>query len=180
MLFNFANPRTTNRLLTFIPLFGKTIPASLMTGPDGALPFVFQNSTGMRSRWKFAASFSQTTNHRKLFVYYMPKKFIILNSPAILPGSVAKSAKSHVSACTKKEKNAGDTEIEIAPLSERIRFILQIIQRQPVKSTTMNYLILYDIEKNKVRNLVAKYLLSRGCIRIQKSVFLAHTEHKKF
>jgi CRISPR-associated endonuclease Cas2 len=81
---------------------------------------------------------------------------------------------------TKKEIKAGDTEIEIAPLSERIRFILQIIQRQPVKSTTMNYLILYDIEKNKVRNLVAKYLLSRGCIRIQKSVFLAHTEHKKF
>ena len=44
----------------------------------------------------------------------------------------------------------------------------------------MNYLILYDIEKNKVRGLISKYLLSRGCIRIQKSVFLAHTDHRKF
>lgn len=44
----------------------------------------------------------------------------------------------------------------------------------------MNYLILYDIEKDKVRTLVAKYLLSKGCIRIQKSVFLAHTDNKKF
>lgn len=66
------------------------------------------------------------------------------------------------------------------PLAVRIRLILKIIQNEPIKATTMNYLILYDIEKNKVRGLIAKYLLSRGCIRIQKSVFLAHTDHQKF
>jgi len=71
-------------------------------------------------------------------------------------------------------------ELSLEPLSERIPVILGIIQRQPLKATTMNYLILYDIEKDKVRNLIAKFLLSKGCIRIQKSVFLAHTDHKRF
>lgn len=71
-------------------------------------------------------------------------------------------------------------DLDLKPLPERIRFIVNIIQNRPVKSTTMNYLILYDIQKDKVRNLIAKYLLSKGCIRIQKSVFLAHTNHKKF
>lgn len=71
-------------------------------------------------------------------------------------------------------------EWELKPLPERIQLILRIIQQQPLKATTMNYLILYDIENDKVRHLIAKYLLSKGCIRIQKSVFLAHTDHKKF
>ena len=71
-------------------------------------------------------------------------------------------------------------DAEMQPLNDRIRKILQIIQDRPLKATTMNYLILYDIEKDKVRTLIAKYLESKGCIRIQKSVFLAHTDHKKF
>jgi CRISPR-associated endonuclease Cas2 len=66
------------------------------------------------------------------------------------------------------------------PLPERIRAILGIIQAAPKKATEMNYIIMYDIEKNKVRNLVAKYLRHQGCIRIQKSVFLMHGSHKKF
>jgi CRISPR-associated endonuclease Cas2 len=69
---------------------------------------------------------------------------------------------------------------ELLPLSARIEKILNIFQGQPLKSTTMNYLILYDIENNKVRRLVAKYLLKRGCVRVQKSVFLVHSDHKKF
>lgn len=80
------------------------------------------------------------------------------------------------------DKRDADTNDELAlkPLPVRIAVILGIIQKNPLKSTTMNYLILYDIEKDKVRNIVAKYLLSKGCIRIQKSVFLAHTDHNKF
>lgn len=65
-------------------------------------------------------------------------------------------------------------------LPERIQKILNIIRDKPKKATTMNYLILYDIEKDKVRNLISKFLIKNGCIRIQKSVFLAHTNHKKF
>ena len=71
-------------------------------------------------------------------------------------------------------------EDDLKPLPDRIKMILGIIRSKPIKSTTMNYLILYDIEKNKVRTLISKYLISMGCIRIQKSVFLAHTDHQKF
>lgn len=79
-------------------------------------------------------------------------------------------------------ENAPETEdnLDLAPLPERIKKIIGIIQDKPVKSTTMNYLILYDISNNKVRTLIAKYLESKGCIRIQKSVFLCHSTHKKF
>jgi len=44
----------------------------------------------------------------------------------------------------------------------------------------MNYLIMYDIQNNKVRTLVAKFLIKSGCVRVQKSVFLVHSDHKKF
>lgn len=35
------------------------------------------------------------------------------------------------------------------------------------------YIIAYDIEKDKIRNYLSKYLLRNGAIRIQKSLFLA-------
>ncbi len=44
----------------------------------------------------------------------------------------------------------------------------------------MTYLIMYDINDDKVRNQVSKYLIKKSCIRIQKSVFLARTEHVEF
>jgi CRISPR-associated endonuclease Cas2 len=69
---------------------------------------------------------------------------------------------------------------DMLPLSARIASILGIFQSSPIKATTMNYLILYDIEKNKIRNLVAKFLLQRGCVRIQKSVFLVRTSANNF
>lgn len=68
----------------------------------------------------------------------------------------------------------------LLPLPLRIQLILGIVQQNPLKATTMNYLILYDIAHNKVRGMVAKFLLEKGCIRIQKSVFLAHTNNHKF
>lgn len=79
-----------------------------------------------------------------------------------------------------EEKQKIDPEDELLPLSGRIEKILGIFQGKPQKSTTMNYLIMYDIQNNKVRNLVAKYLIKNGCVRVQKSVFLVHSDHKKF
>ncbi len=38
----------------------------------------------------------------------------------------------------------------------------------------MNCFIFYDIQDNKIRVQVAKYLLQKGCQRIQKSVYLAN------
>ena len=37
----------------------------------------------------------------------------------------------------------------------------------------MLFFVMYDIESNKVRYNVVKYLERKGCTRIQKSIFLA-------
>ena len=71
-------------------------------------------------------------------------------------------------------------EDNLLPLPERISKILGIVKGKPKKSTTMNYMILYDITHNKVRKLISEYLIKNGCIRIQKSVFMANSENKKF
>lgn len=39
---------------------------------------------------------------------------------------------------------------------------------------------MYDIESNKVRTLISKYLERKGCIRIQKSIFLADLDRTIF
>ncbi len=78
------------------------------------------------------------------------------------------------------EQKTPQEEDPMVPLTDRIRQILNILKPAPIKSTAMTYLILYDISDNKVRTLVAKYLKSKGCVRIQHSVFLAHTENKHF
>ncbi len=79
------------------------------------------------------------------------------------------------------EKNMSPTEDDQLPdLNKRLKAILGIVKNHPVKATTMNYLILYDIENNKVRRLVSKYLIKEGCIRVQKSVFMANSQHAKF
>lgn len=73
-----------------------------------------------------------------------------------------------------------DEENGMEPLEKRIEKILHIVKPKPAKATEMTYLILYDIENNKVRNRIAKYLIKNGCIRIQKSVFIASSPHSKF
>lgn len=78
------------------------------------------------------------------------------------------------------QESAEDSNDPLAPLPDRIRSILGIVRHKPQKATTMNYLIMYDIENNKVRRLVSKYLEKQGCIRIQKSVFMANTDHPTF
>lgn len=69
---------------------------------------------------------------------------------------------------------------ELRPLPERIRDMLNIVQAEPVKATDMTYLIMYDITSDKVRTQIAKYLERQGCIRIQKSVFIARSESRNF
>ena len=37
----------------------------------------------------------------------------------------------------------------------------------------MLFFVMYDIESNKVRYQIMKYLIKKGCTRVQKSIFLA-------
>ena len=39
---------------------------------------------------------------------------------------------------------------------------------------------MYDIENNKVRRLVVKYLQRKGCHRVQKSIFLAEADYETY
>ena len=54
------------------------------------------------------------------------------------------------------------------------------IVKKTKKSTDMLLLIMYDIENNKVRTQIAKHLIKEGCIRIQKSVYIAQLARKRY
>lgn len=71
-------------------------------------------------------------------------------------------------------------EAPVENLQERIRHMLDIIRAKPLKATDMHFLILYDISDDRVRGHVARYLQRQGCIRIQRSVFLARSEGAVF
>jgi len=62
-------------------------------------------------------------------------------------------------------------------LQDRIDSVLGIINEPTRKAGNMLFFIMYDIESNKVRYNVAKYLIKMGCTRIQKSIFLADLDH---
>lgn len=77
-----------------------------------------------------------------------------------------------------EEINSQDEEERIRlnelGMEEKMHRIMEWLgQKSRVKSNVMLYMILYDIENNKVRTQVAKYLIRKGCLRIQKSVYLA-------
>ncbi len=69
---------------------------------------------------------------------------------------------------------------KLADLPQRIKKILEITDRDHISATKMLYFIMYDIENNKVRTSVAKYLEKNGCLRVQKSIFFAETERNVF
>ncbi|KAA6328207.1 CRISPR-associated endoribonuclease Cas2 [termite gut metagenome] len=61
----------------------------------------------------------------------------------------------------------------ISDLNQRIQQILGIIQQFNRPVTNMLFFVMYDIESNKVRYHIAKYLIRKGCTRVQRSIFLA-------
>jgi len=65
-------------------------------------------------------------------------------------------------------------------LRSRISNLLKITIDTDLKQNEMIYFIMYDIENNKIRQHIAKYLEKKGCVRVQKSIFIARTEHKIF
>lgn len=61
-------------------------------------------------------------------------------------------------------------------LRDRVDFLIGVVNRPKPKATSMLFFVMYDLESNKVRRLVAKYLIDKGCFRIQKSIFLANVD----
>jgi CRISPR-associated endonuclease Cas2 len=58
-------------------------------------------------------------------------------------------------------------------LELRVKKILNLVNDSKRQKGNMLFFIMYDIESNKVRYNVVKYLERNGCKRIQKSIFLA-------
>ena len=70
---------------------------------------------------------------------------------------------------------------ELLPLAERLPLVDKILKKFKLKKADdMFAFIMYDIENNKIRTQVSKYLIQNGCVRVQKSVFLAGLKRKKF
>lgn len=67
----------------------------------------------------------------------------------------------------------GENDEVISSLAERVQKILDISTKIQKKRGCMLFFVMYDIEDNKVRRLVVKYLQRKGCWRVQKSIFLA-------
>jgi len=65
---------------------------------------------------------------------------------------------------------------DLPSLSKRIEKLMGFIKRDPQNSLSMIYFVMYDIEDNKVRTQIAKYLIRKGCTRVQKSIFIANTD----
>ena len=77
--------------------------------------------------------------------------------------------------------NASTTsEDELGDLRARIKHIVRLVNDSAKKASSMIFFVMYDIENDKVRRYVAKYLQRKGCVRIQKSVFLAEGERKAY
>lgn len=65
--------------------------------------------------------------------------------------------------------NGGD----LPSIEERVRGIMDFVNEPKRQVGNMLFFVMYDIESDKVRRLVVKYLEKKGCTRVQKSIFLA-------
>jgi CRISPR-associated protein Cas2 len=69
----------------------------------------------------------------------------------------------------------------LLPLEKRLPIVDKILKQMKNKKVEEIYtFIIYDIENNKIRTQIAKYLIKNGCHRVQKSVFLAGLKRKKY
>lgn len=71
------------------------------------------------------------------------------------------------------EEEQFEWEMEQSIQLRIIRLERWLEQQSKKKDRNMLYLVMYDIENNKVRGQIAKYLIKKGCLRIQKSIYLS-------
>lgn len=89
-----------------------------------------------------------------------------------------KLRKSFIEGCKSSIIDCGnecgdDNFSDVMSLNDRVKKILEICNKKSIQPGYMLFFVMYDIGSNKVRSLIARYLIKRGCIRIQKSIFIA-------
>ncbi len=83
--------------------------------------------------------------------------------------------------CKETEQTDESYQDEILDsIEKRVQKILDIADDSHKNKYCMLFFVMYDIESNKVRNQIVKYLIRSGCHRIQKSIFLANLSHEKY
>lgn len=114
-----------------------------------------------------------------------------IDTSAMPRKKVPKSARMSFTQAMMRLKKAGLTpssrpkpesaEIDaLENLGQRIERILNLIKQFESKPNQMVFFVMYDIENNKVRTHIAKYLIKKGCVRIQKSVYLAELKRDQY
>ena len=83
-----------------------------------------------------------------------------------------KSVHAGISESAVPNRLGNDME-DLSSLDERIKRVLGIVNRSNRPASNMLFFVMYDIESNKVRHQVVKYLQRKGCMRVQRSIFLA-------
>ena len=81
---------------------------------------------------------------------------------------------------SKAPNRAIDDVDNLPSLDERLECIFSIVKQQHRPADRMLFFVMYDIESNKVRRHVVKYLERQGCSRVQKSIFLADLAIQKY
>lgn len=83
-----------------------------------------------------------------------------------------KLARAGVAHSPEINRQVGNLE-GLPTLQQRVNHILGIVNLPQRKPTNMLFFVMYDIESDKVRRHIAKYLERKGCTRVQRSIFLA-------
>lgn len=88
----------------------------------------------------------------------------------------AKSSTKRPEDIIKEAEKADEEPFSIR--AEKIKEIFKNLRNKP--KTEMVYFVMYDIESNRIRPKVAKYLEQKGLQRIQKSIFLGQTKQSEY
>ena len=89
-----------------------------------------------------------------------------------------KLARAGVAHSPEINRQVGNIE-GLPTLRQRVNHVLGIVNLPQRKPTNMLFFVMYDIESDKVRRHVAKYLERTGCTRVQRSIFLADYQEIK-
>lgn len=82
-----------------------------------------------------------------------------------------KLAHAGVSGSPPVNRVTGKTD-DMPSLTERVDHLLGIVNKPSRSIQNMLFFVMYDIESDKVRYHIAKYLERKGCFRIQRSIFM--------
>lgn len=68
-----------------------------------------------------------------------------------------------------------EADEDIADIDERIEYLMNFT-KQRKNNNKMIFFVMYDIENDKIRTQISKYLERSGCYRVQKSIFIGEKD----